>query len=60
MSVMEMPNGTVIRNKRSGKEYILGDFVNDVARAITMRGVFGSFTVDYINENVQEDFEVAE
>lgn len=60
MSIMEMKTGTLIRNKRNGVEYVLGDFVNDVAREITMRGVIGGLAVDYINKNTQEDYEVVE
>lgn len=59
-NIMEMETGTVIKNKRSGAEYVLGDFVNDVAREIRMRGIAGTFAVSYINQNTQEDYEVVE
>lgn len=57
-NIMEMKTGTIIKNKRSSVEYVLGDFANDVAREITIRNVIGNLAVDYINKNTQEDYEV--
>lgn len=58
MNIMEMKSGTVIKNKRSGSEYVLGDYVNNVARQLTMNGMCGALAVDYINKNTQDDYEV--
>lgn len=54
---MDMPVGTKIRNKRSGLIYILGKYVNDVARELMSASYFA---VDYINKNTQCDYEVVE
>lgn len=55
MNIMQMKSGTKIRNKRSGIVYALGDYVNDVAREIIPDNWF---SVDYINENTEDDHEV--
>ncbi|MEZ3438620.1 MAG: hypothetical protein K1W18_07050 [Oscillospiraceae bacterium] len=60
VNIMEMETGTVIKNKRSGAEYILGDFVNDVARELKKDGTAGALAVSYINQNTQKDYEVSE
>lgn len=57
MSIMEMKSVVFIKNKRSGLIYILGEFVNDVAREIT---VLGSFATDYINKNTQDEYEIVD
>lgn len=56
MNIMEMENGTKIRNKRSGIVFVLGDYVNDVAREIYNTKYCGA--VDYINANTQDEYEV--
>lgn len=48
MSIMELKSGVLIKNKRSGLTYILGEYVNDVARELKL---LGGFSTDYINKN---------
>lgn len=55
MNIMQMKSGTKIRSKRSGIVYVLGDYVNDVAREIIPDNWF---SVDYINKNTEDDYEV--
>lgn len=57
MKIMDMPLGTLIKNKRSGLTYILGEYVNDVARKLTL---IGSVQIDYINKNTQDDYELVD
>lgn len=54
---MSMPNGTKICNQKSEMVYILGGFVNDVARELKLEG-YGA--IDYINKNTQCDYNVLE
>ena len=56
MNIMEMESGTKIKNKRSGVIFVLGDYVNDVAREIYNTKYCGA--VDYINANTQGEYEV--
>lgn len=57
-NIMDMPNGTKLRNKRSGTVYILQDYVNTSSRILYNTKYSGMS--DYINENTQDDYEVAE
>ena len=57
-SIMKMKNGTKLIHKRSGLIYTLGGHVNEVARVIKCDQYIGQ--IDYINENTQNDYEVAE
>lgn len=57
MNVMDMPVGTIIRNKRSDSIYILGEYVNDAARELISANYLA---VDYINKNIQNDYEVVD
>ena len=57
-NIMAMPNGTKIRHKRSGTVYLLEDYVNEYARLLVNQKYIGM--TDYINENTQSDYEVAE
>ena len=58
MNIMEMNNGTMIRNKRSGRTFKLGNYVNDIARELCDPGYIGC--VDYINKNTQDEYEVVQ
>ena len=51
-----METGTKVRNVRSGFIYVLGDYVNNVARELRNETYEG--TIDYINKNTQNDYEV--
>lgn len=53
--IMYMKNGTVIKNKRSGIRWVLGDFVNDASRELTSEDYFA---IDYVNKNTQDEYEV--
>ena len=55
MDIMSMATGTKIRNTKSGLIYILGDYVNDVARELCNESFF---SIDYINKNTQCDYEL--
>ena len=55
--IMYMKNGTVIKNKRSGIRWVLGDFVNDVSRELTSEDYFA---IDYVNKNTQDEYEFCE
>lgn len=57
-NIMDMPNGTKIRHKKTGAIYILQDYVNSVARIIYSANYITMS--DYINANVQDDYEVVE
>lgn len=54
--IMDMPSGTKIKNKFSGRVFLLGDYVNDVARELCNLSYVGMG--DYINKNSQKDYEV--
>lgn len=59
-NIMNMKNGTRIRNKQGGTIFILGDYepVNKVARKIWWEKYPGEY--NYINENTQDEYEVVE
>lgn len=57
MDIMDMKSGVLIRNKRSGLNYILGDYVNDVARKLNL---LGSTMEDYINKNTQDEYDLVD
>lgn len=57
MDIMSMSSGTKIYNNRNGVIYVLGDFVNDVARELISEG-YG--LIDYINKNTQGDYDTTE
>lgn len=59
IEIMDMPNGTKIKNKRNGVIYTLGKWVNQVARKIINEKVLVEpFKTDYINRNVQYDYKI--
>ena len=55
MNIMEMPNGTIIINKRTGTRYELGEWVNDLAREIKN---LSYNMIDYVNNNTQDEYEL--
>ncbi len=55
MDIMGMEVGTRIKNVRSGATYVLGRYVNDVAREIILENYAAT---DYINKNTQSDYMV--
>lgn len=57
-NIMDMPNGTKLRDKKTGEVYILYGYVNEYARYMLSQKYVG--ITDYINKNVQDDYEVAE
>lgn len=58
MNIMDMETGTKIKNTWSGRTYLLGDYVNDVARGLCDCTNLGN--VDYINKYTQCDYVVVE
>lgn len=58
MDIMSMKSGTKIKNVKSGLVYVLGDYVNDVARELCNEVYMG--IGDYINKNTQCDYEIVE
>lgn len=61
IEIMDMPSGTKLRNKRNDVVYTLGDWCNERARILTDESVLiEPFRTDYINRNVQNDYEVVE
>ena len=59
-NIMNMPNGTKLRHKRTGTIYELQGYVNEHARLLMNKKYLFSQSADYINENTQEDYEVTE
>ena len=55
MDIMNAKIGTIIRHKRTGATYVLGDYVNGVARELCNCNYLST---DYINRNTQEDYEI--
>lgn len=53
MDIMCMESGTRIKNVRSGTTYILGGYVNEVAREIIAENYS---TTNFINKNTQNDY----
>lgn len=61
IEIMDMPSGTKLRNKRSGVVYTLGEWVNQFSRVIINdKYSIQPFGSDYINKNIQDDYEVVE
>lgn len=60
MDIMNMKSGVLIKNKRNGSTYILGEYVNEVARELKLLGSIGNFAIDYINTNTQEEYEIVD
>ena len=58
IEIMDVKAGTVIKNKRTGREFILGDYASDVARELVSTSYYG--WVDYINRNTQDEYEIVE
>lgn len=56
MNIMEMPDGTIIKNKKSGICYKLGDWVNEDARKMFSLKYVG--ICDYISRFSQHEYEV--
>ncbi len=57
MDIMSAKTGTRIRHKRTGATYVLGDYVNGVARELRSCSYLST---DYINRNTQEGYEIIE
>lgn len=54
MEIMAMKTGTRIKHAKSKAVYVLGDYVNEVAREIISTKYAG--VIDYINKNTQNDY----
>ena len=59
IEIMDMPNGTKLKHKKSGWMFILGDWVNNRARKISASHILVEpYRTDYINRNTQYEYEV--
>lgn len=61
IEIMDMPSGTKLKNKRNNVVYTLGEWVNEVARKIINEKILVEpYRTDFINRNVQDDYEVVD
>lgn len=61
IEIMDMPSGIKLKNKRNNVVYTLGDWVNEVARKIINEKIpVEPYKTDYINRNVQDDYEIVD
>ena len=54
--VMSMPNGVLVRDKKTGILYETGEFLNDWSRIARSKHYVGMWVI--IRDNNQHDFEV--